>query len=90
MKEYIDREIALEIVKRTSGDYATAFCEIAHAEAADVVEVVRCKDCTMFTMERKAVGMYWDPPKNDEGWCNFFDSVVNKEDFCSNGERKEK
>lgn len=43
MKEFIDRETALEIVKRTSGDYATAFCEIAHAEVADVVEVVHGK-----------------------------------------------
>lgn len=35
------REIfALDVVKRTSGDYATAFCEIAHHKAADVAPVV--------------------------------------------------
>lgn len=30
---------ALEIVKRTSGDYAAAFAEITHLPAADVAEV---------------------------------------------------
>lgn len=39
MAEYIEREAALEIVKRTSGDYATAFSEIAHYPAADVALV---------------------------------------------------
>lgn len=45
MPEYIKREEALEIVKRTSGDYATAFAEIRKIPTADVVSVVRCKDC---------------------------------------------
>lgn len=40
MAEYIERDFALDVVKRTSGDYATAFCEIAHHEAADVKPVV--------------------------------------------------
>ena len=39
MAEYIEKETALEIVKRTSGDYAAAFSEIAHLPAADVAEV---------------------------------------------------
>lgn len=39
MAEYIERGFALDVVKRTSGDYAAAFAEIAHAPAADVVEV---------------------------------------------------
>lgn len=40
MDEYIEREFALDVVKRTSGDYAAAFSEIAHAPAADVAPVV--------------------------------------------------
>lgn len=40
MPEYIEREKALEITKRTSGDYATAFSEIRQLPAADVVPVV--------------------------------------------------
>ena len=43
--EYISREAALEITTRTCGDYAAAFAEIRKLPAADVVEVVRCKDC---------------------------------------------
>lgn len=69
-------------------DFNTAFMELLKVESNDVVEVVKCKDCTMFTTDQKAVGEYWNPPKSNEGWCNLFDSVVNKEDFCSSGERK--
>ena len=43
MTEYIKREDALEITKRTSGDYATAFAEIRKIPAADVVPVVHGK-----------------------------------------------
>ena len=43
--EYISREAALEITTRTCGDYAAAFAGIRKLPAADVVVVVRCKDC---------------------------------------------
>ena len=39
MSDYISREAALEIVKRTSGDYAAAFSEIRKLPAADVEPV---------------------------------------------------
>lgn len=39
MTEYIEREAAMEIVKRTSGDYAAAWSEIRKLPAADVVPV---------------------------------------------------
>ena len=39
-KEYIDREKAMEIVKRTSGDYAAAWSKIRQLPAADVTPVV--------------------------------------------------
>lgn len=41
MAEYIEREFALDVVKRTSGDYAAAFAEIAHEPASEVVPVKR-------------------------------------------------
>lgn len=41
MTEYITKERALEIVKRTSGDYAAAFAEISALPAADVAPVIR-------------------------------------------------
>ena len=40
MDDYIKREDALEITKRTSGDYATAFAEICKIPAADISTVV--------------------------------------------------
>lgn len=53
------------------------------APAADVVRVVRCKDCVcMGTGER--------PPwifREDGGRCLMHGLYVLKEDFCSNGER---
>lgn len=36
MADYIEREVALGIVKRTSGDYATAFSEISRLPASNV------------------------------------------------------
>ena len=39
MADYISREAAMEIVKRTSGDYAAAFSEIRKLPAADVEPV---------------------------------------------------
>lgn len=39
MKEYIERAAALDVVKRTSGDYVAVWSEIAHIPAADVAEV---------------------------------------------------
>lgn len=43
MSDYIKREKALEIVKRTSGDYAAAFAEIAHTEPEDVSPIFHAK-----------------------------------------------
>ena len=40
MADYIRREEAMEIVKRTSGDYAAAFVEIRRLPAADVKPTV--------------------------------------------------
>lgn len=39
MSDCISREAAMEIVKRTSGDYAAAFSEIRKLPAADVEPV---------------------------------------------------
>lgn len=39
MTDYIKREEAMEIVKRTSGDYASAFAELRKLPAVDVAPV---------------------------------------------------
>lgn len=40
MDEYIEREAVLDIIKRTAGDYATAWSEIVKLPANDVAPVV--------------------------------------------------
>lgn len=54
MSDYIKRDFALDVVKRTSGDYAAAWAEIAHAPAADVAPVVH----STWIMKRRGNG--WD------------------------------
>lgn len=39
MAEYIERETAMDIVRRTSGDYAAAFTELRRLPPADVASV---------------------------------------------------
>ena len=48
---------------------------------ADVVEVVRCKDCRMFVDNKEALVTYCTRE------CKSL--TVNPDDFCSYGERKE-
>lgn len=52
MAEYIERNFALDVVKRTSGDYAAAFSEIAHVPAADVAPVVHETPMLRYRPER--------------------------------------
>ena len=82
--DFIKRKAAMEIVKRTSGDYATAFSEIRQLPAADVAPVVRCKDCKHYTD--------FDPHDCKRlrfHFCNKFNNITRESDFCSYGERKE-
>lgn len=44
----ISRKAALDIVKRTSGDYATAFCEISRLPASDARPVVYAEPVRIF------------------------------------------
>ena len=51
---------------------------------ADVVEVVRCKNCTDWQTD-------WAPYCFEEGayhYCGTIDTVTNAEDFCSKGEER--
>lgn len=96
MKEYIGREAVLRIIDKYgcgngsvlgyhSGAVDCAGSEIARIPAADVVEVVRCKDCK-----------YCIPAIADDAeyeLCIVDDDVfpvsVQKQHFCSRGKRKE-
>lgn len=54
MDEYVLKTAALEIVRRTSGDYAAAFSAIRALPAASVVQIGDCKGCVWLnTRHRK-------------------------------------
>ena len=79
MADYIKRTDALEITTRTCGDYAAAFAEIRKLPAADVAEVVRCKDCKYGDYDSKPNGAMVCLRTNDGFWRK-------ETDFCSYGE----
>lgn len=56
---------------------------IDEAPDADVVQVVRCRDCVCMGKRPPLPEGY----REDCGWCMLHGSVVLLEDFCSNGER---
>ena len=55
------------------------------APAADVVEVVRCKDCVCMGKRPPLPEGY----REDCGWCMLHGRMALPEDYCSNGERME-
>lgn len=72
MNDYISREDALECVTYDV-EYTTE--QIKGLPSADVVQVVRCRDCREFA--------------KTSHWCESFDNPTGEDDFCSYGERKE-
>jgi hypothetical protein len=86
-KEYIERSVALKKCYRVTEYDEAGFSmsyqavpveDILKIPAADVVEVVRCKDC-----------QYWTG--NDYDGCCIKNGLSTRfaKDFCSHGERKE-
>ncbi len=89
--EYISREAALKYIKleqcRTCSDIGlcgncavlVAVKLLEKVPAADVAEVVRCKDCAAW---KRNVGIVDGP----NGHCFEHDIDTNGQDFCSYGE----
>lgn len=91
MADYIDRDATLEQLRthyNTTMDgrklyhpsMALAMRDIENMPAADVVEVVRCKECKKNPQfERKG---------KHTVWCRQWRCEVKETDFCSYGERR--
>ena len=95
-KEYVGREEVIKILEHYdlssgstlsyhSGAIECAVSEIEMLPAADVVEVVRCKDCKWYSElvcgEGKLLG--------SQGWCNeVMARPMPSNGFCSFGERE--
>ena len=96
MSDYIKKDDAMTAVScymmQTGIDerpYTYARDEIYKLPAADVVEVVRCKDCIHCADDYINTGMGYMPAFTCElGGINDSDSV-DPTDYCSYGERKE-
>ena len=95
-KEYVGREEVIKFLEHYdlssgstlgyhSGAIECAISEIEMLPAADVVEVVRCKDCKWYSElvcgEGKLLG--------SQGWCNeVMARPMPSNGFCSFGERE--
>lgn len=81
-KEYIERGALLERLKKTTRYFDVKF-DVLEAPAADVAEVVRCKDCKHYKQNP------WN--KETELLCQCYSdwNATEPDDFCSYGERKE-
>lgn len=53
---------------------------IKNAPTADVVEVVRCKDCKCYELMKS----------NNKHFCNEFGGYITENDFCSRGEKRKR
>ena len=63
------------------GDKADTKC-IMFKPIADVVEVVRCKDCVHYQP-------YQTPVEDFDGWCTACRGETDEDEFCSRGVRRE-
>ena len=96
MAEYIEREKAIAICQSyyehclETHDYcgdSVAYdirSNIKGLPTADVVPVVRCKDCKHYTN----IDTYRNPPRLDFHWCNKFGNITKENDYCNYGERR--
>ena len=93
--EYISREKTLNLLKRlgsrdyrrekgTIQDAIKMISSAAYTPAADVAEVVRCKDCEYV---RPTINVHTGEKAGV--WCALHDIInVSPDDYCSRGERK--
>lgn len=76
MTRYIDADALVKELERYD-DYAIDI--VNDQQTADVVEVVRCKDCIH----------HKNAPKTTDVWCERIDGLLQRNWFCADGERKE-
>ena len=76
-KEFVERETLLNVIRNNVAPmyYKDCLRYIVEAPTADVVEVVRCKDCSRYKQNRP-----------EFGWCSVCNFIRIDNDFCSDGE----
>lgn len=88
MAEYIEREKVKEALLGWDYDPSDddVECAINHIPTADVVEVVRCKDCKHSTL---MYGTYVCDNTQSPWFNDVFDIDMEANDYCSYGKKKE-
>lgn len=95
MAEYIERDAAVMTAMDYGGsgnaqdasqDIASLLSEIP---AADVVSVVRCRECKYGTLEKNAKGEDMVECWNKDCPCSFHAYLIPPNWFCAEGERRE-
>lgn len=107
MKGYIDKEKAIEAIRLTyckdcnsyngvrcrACEFDDAMSEIEGCPTADVVEVVRCKDCKYWEHDKRSYNRGYHfgectcPHWEGSSVWDRHDTTI--DDYCSQGERKE-
>ena len=97
MARYIEEDMLISLIKMGECNDYTEYCKgrnggiafaverIKQQPTADVVKVVRCKDCDNWTDENGREGLC-------QVWSDFEDAhyrYTPKDGYCSEGERKE-
>ena len=76
-KNIIEDMPTIDLTDYVPKDFHDKTCEAmakAHQEEiANMVSVVRCKECYMC---------------DEKMWCSFYDSIMESDDYCSYGERE--
>lgn len=92
MRKYIDADELKKVFRDTEDAEYTRWTlsgvigEIDDIEAADVAEVVRCKDCIMYKRDKElAEANYCDP----NVYCGLLRTEMTEDGFCSYGRRKD-
>ena len=99
MSEYIARETLEAEIRRQMDEcnpmsegrfYGASFlATVECAPAADVAQVVRCKDCCYWNRKYTTVGKCEKLADRDQEGGAQFDCDMDDTDFCSYGKRKE-
>lgn len=87
-KKYIDAEVLKNNIHKCEWvhDIKSVGKFVDRLPAADVVEVVRCKDCTMYKRDKElAEANYCDP----NFYCGLLRTEMDKDGYCSYGRRKD-
>jgi hypothetical protein len=86
LTEYINRQKLLQTLNENKIPYnADVNYFITNAPVADVVEVVRCKDCQHYIKDYHRCSLHSEEP---DQYSTGFIFEMQEDDFCSCGERR--